>query len=57
MNQLISLTQQRNTLANQLIALLEHAAFDNQSITQRQAHPLEDQAKSLLAQAHTLAST
>jgi len=48
-SKLSDLTQQRNGLAAQMIAMLEAAAFDNQAIDERQAKNLIDQANDLLA--------
>src|SRR5262249_53423266 len=50
-NELISLGNQRDTLATQMIKLLEGAEFNNQPITQQQAQPLIAQADGLLNQA------
>jgi hypothetical protein len=50
-NDLSSLGNQRDTLASQMITLLEGAEFNNQPITQQQAHPLIAQAQALLTQA------
>jgi hypothetical protein len=50
-NQLNSLGSQRDTLAQQMNSLLEGAEFNNQPITQQQAHPLITQAQALLNQA------
>jgi hypothetical protein len=56
-NQLITLGNQRDAIAQQMIALLEGAEFNNQPITQQQAQPLIDQAQALLDQANTLANS
>ena len=55
-NQLISLNNQRNALAAQMIALLEGAEFNGQAITQQQAQPLVDKGQALLAEADALIS-
>jgi hypothetical protein len=47
-NQIVELTNQRNTLAAQMIAMLEAAAFDNTAIDENQAENLIDQANNLL---------
>jgi hypothetical protein len=47
-NQVVELTNQRNTLATQMIAMLEAAAFDNTAIDENQAKNLIDQANNLL---------
>jgi len=56
-NQLVSLGNQRDALAAQMIQLLEGAEFNGQPITQQQAKPLEAQAQTLLDQAHALAGS
>jgi hypothetical protein len=56
-NQLISFGTQRDTLAGQIITLLENAEFNGQSIDQGQALNLIGQATALLAQVHALAQT
>ena len=50
-NELISLGNQRDTLAGHMNSLLEGAEFNNQPITQQQAKPLISQAEALLNQA------
>ena len=55
-NQLSSITTERNSLASQMIALLEGAEFDGQPITQQQAQPLIAQGQALLDQVNALAS-
>jgi hypothetical protein len=55
-NQLISLNNQRDALAAQMIALLEGAEFNGQAITQEQAQPLVAQGQALLGQANALVS-
>ncbi len=47
-NRIVDLTNQRNALAAQMIAMLEAAAVDNQAIDERQADRLIDQANDLL---------
>jgi hypothetical protein len=54
--QIQSLTSQRDTLAGQIKAALEGAAFNGQVLSDAQANSLITQAQSLLDQAHTLAS-
>ncbi len=49
-NQLISITNQRDTLAGQIIALLEGAEFSNQPFSDAQAQSLIAQAQTLLNQ-------
>jgi len=53
-NQLISFTQQRDTLASQISALLEGAAFQGQAIDPQQATQLIAKAQSLLGQRQRL---
>ena len=48
---IVSLTQQRNEIAGQMIAVLEAAAFDNQPIDEEAAQKLIDQAGDLLQDA------
>ncbi|HEV2217273.1 MAG TPA: hypothetical protein VGV88_06840 [Candidatus Dormibacteraeota bacterium] len=55
-NELVSLNNQRNDLAAQMIALLEGAEFNGQAITEQQAQPLVAQGQALLAQADSLLS-
>ena len=50
-NELSSLGSERDTLASQMNSLLEGAEFNNKSITQQQAQPLEAQAQALLNEA------
>jgi len=52
--QIESLTGQRNTLAVQIVAVLEDATFNGHVIGSSQAGSLIDQAQSLLDQAHAL---
>ncbi|MBV9558457.1 MAG: hypothetical protein JO254_15415 [Pseudolabrys sp.] len=47
-NRLANITEQRNGLAAQMIAMLEAAAFDNKAIDERLAKNLIDQANDLL---------
>ncbi len=49
-NHLISINSQRDTIAAQMIALLENAEFNNQVINQQQAQQLITQAQNLLNQ-------
>ena len=53
-NQLISITGQRDTLAAQIIAVLEAAEFNGQPIDQQQAKQLIAQANALLNQVNGL---
>ena len=55
-NQLISLIDQRNALAGQMIAALEGAEFNAQPISISKAQQLTAQGQSLLDQANALAS-
>ncbi len=55
-NQLAALTNDRNALAGQMIALLEGAEFDGQAIDQHTAQSLVAQGQALIAQANALAS-
>ena len=55
-NQLATLTSDRNTLAAEMIGLLEAAEFDGQSINEQQAQPLVAQGQALIAEANALAS-
>ncbi len=54
-NQLTSITTQRDALATQMIAMLQGAEFNNQSIDATQAQSLIDQGNALLQQVNTLA--
>src|SRR6266536_1407301 len=54
-SQIESLTNQRNTLAAQIIGLLDGAEFNGQTFSNAQAQTLIAQAQSLLDQAHALA--
>ncbi len=54
-NQLTSITTQRDTLASQMIALLQGAEFNNQPINATQAQPLINQGNALLKQVSKLA--
>ncbi len=56
-NQIESLTSSRNTLAGQIKAALDAAAFDGQAVSEQTAKGWIDQANDLLAQAHDLASS
>jgi hypothetical protein len=56
-NQIESLTTQRDALAGQIRAALDGATFDGQAISNQQASSFIAQAQSLIAQAHTLASS
>ena len=47
-NQLMSITNQRNAIAGQMIQLLEGAAFNDQSLNEQQAKDLIDQSQALL---------
>ena len=49
-NQLSTLTDQRNAVAGQMIAMLEAAAFNGQAIDQKQAQSLIAQGQALLSQ-------
>jgi len=53
-NQLISINGQRDALAAKMIALLENAAFNGQSINQQQARQLISQGKALLDKVNAL---
>jgi len=55
-NQLISFTNQRDDLAAQMLALLEGAEFNGQTIDQQQAQQLISQAQALLNQVTSLAA-
>jgi hypothetical protein len=55
-NQLSSITTQRNALAAQMIAMLENAEFNGQSIDKAQAQSLIAQGQTLLSQVHTMAA-
>jgi len=54
-NQLISLTNERNALAAQMITALEGAEFNGQSISEQQAQSLVSQGQALIAEANALA--
>jgi hypothetical protein len=54
-NQLASLIDQRNALAAKMIGLLEGAAFNGQSITEKQAQALVTQGQALISEAQALA--
>jgi hypothetical protein len=54
--QIQSLTDQRNALTSQMIALLNGAEFNGQAIKSAQAQQLMAQGQSLLDQAHALAT-
>jgi hypothetical protein len=47
-DKIVDLTNQRNTIATQMIAMLEAAAFQNQAIDEHKANRLIDQAEDLL---------
>jgi hypothetical protein len=49
-NRLIALTNERNAIAGQMIAMLNAAAFDGTPISERQARDLIQQAEDLLGQ-------
>jgi hypothetical protein len=53
-NQLISVTNQRDALAAQMIALLEGAEFGNQTLSNAQVQPLIAQGQALLNQVNSL---
>ena len=53
-NQLISINGKRDALAAKMIALLENAAFNGQSINQQQARQLISQGKALLDKVNAL---
>jgi len=55
-NQLAALIGERNTLAAQMIGLLEGAEFDRQPITEQQAQALVAHGQALIAEATALAS-
>jgi hypothetical protein len=55
--QIESLTNQRDALSAQIIALLEGAEYNGQVIKDRQAQQLIAQAQALLDQAHSLATS
>jgi hypothetical protein len=54
-NQLISITSQRDSLASQMIAVLEGAEFNGQVINKPQAKKLIAQGQALLDQVNALA--
>jgi hypothetical protein len=54
-NQLVSLIDQRNALAAQMIGLLEGAEFNGKSISEEQAQSLVSQGLALIAEAQALA--
>jgi hypothetical protein len=54
-SQLASLIDQRNTLAAQMIGLLEGAEFNGKSISEEQAQSLVSQGLALIAEAQALA--
>jgi len=54
-NLLISLTNERNALAAQMITALEGAEFNGQSISEQQAQSLVSQGQALIAEANALA--
>lgn len=56
-SQLAQITSERDTLAAQISALLEGAAFDGQMINEQQAQGLIQQASSLLQRVRELASS
>jgi len=55
-NQLISFNGQRDSIADQMIALLEGAEFNGQPISQQQAKQLISQGQALLNQVNALAA-
>jgi hypothetical protein len=55
-NQLISFTSQRDTLASQILALLEAAVFNNQPIPDQTAGGLIQQARALLSNVQAFAN-
>src|SRR6266849_9109564 len=55
-NQLISLTNERNAVAAQMITALEGAEFGGQSISEQQAQSLVSQGRALIAEANALGS-
>ncbi len=55
--QLAQFTATRNGIANQMIAMLEKAAFNGQAINEGAAKQLISQAQQLLAQVHALAES
>ncbi len=55
--QIANLTAQRDSLAAQMSAMLNAAAFNGQSINEQQAKQLIAQGQDLLDQAHSLAAT
>jgi hypothetical protein len=55
-NQLVSFTNQRDDLAAQMLALLEGAEFNGQTIDQQQAQTILTQAQALLNQVNSLAA-
>ena len=56
-NKLISLGNQRDGLALQMITMLENAEFNNQSINQEQANHLISQGQNLLQQVNVMTRT
>jgi hypothetical protein len=54
-NQLTSITTQRDSLASQMLTVLEQAEFDNQPVNTQQAQQLIDQGNALLQQVNNLA--
>jgi hypothetical protein len=54
-SQLAALIDQRNTLAAQMIGMLEGAEFNGQSISEEQAQSLVSQGQALIAEAQALA--
>jgi len=56
-NQLTSITTHRDALATQMIAMLQGAEFNNQSIDATQAQSLIDQGNALLQQVSSLAAS
>jgi hypothetical protein len=55
-DQLATLTRDRNTLAAEMIGLLEGAEFGGQSISEQHAQSLVAHAQALIAEANALAS-
>jgi hypothetical protein len=54
-NKLLSITQERNALASQMITLLQGAEFNGQVIDKSQAQQLIDQGEALIDQVNALA--
>ncbi len=56
-NQLTSITTQRDTLASQMLTVLEQAEFANQPVDTQQAQQLINQGNALLQQVNNMAAT